>query len=158
MTERRFHRTMEAIPARPGSLKALLFPPLLNKVQNKGTQGVRARYGAELPPFISIVRYPGRPVILGVEKMLGQMKPFLVRGCSWKFSGHEICSKFQVIILAGSHKIWTAVPQQMAIPTLRSQRCLLCLPTSPLPSPCPPLKLHPGLRLASKRKITPSCA
>ena len=39
-------------PPAPGSLKALLFPPLLNEVQNKGTQGVRARYGAELPPFI----------------------------------------------------------------------------------------------------------
>ena len=50
-------------PPAPGSLKALLFPPLLNNVENKGTQGVRARYGAELPPFISIVRYPGRPVI-----------------------------------------------------------------------------------------------
>ena len=25
---------------------------------------MRARYDAELPPFISIVRYPGRPVIL----------------------------------------------------------------------------------------------
>ena len=50
-------------PPAPGGLKALLSPPLLNKVQNKGTQGVRARYGAELPPIISIVRYPGRPVI-----------------------------------------------------------------------------------------------
>ena len=46
-------------PPAPGSLKAPLFPPLLNEVQNNGTQGVRARYGAD----ISIVRYPGRPVI-----------------------------------------------------------------------------------------------
>ena len=30
-------------------------------------QGAQARYSAELPPFISIVRYPGRPVILGAE-------------------------------------------------------------------------------------------
>ena len=36
-------------PPSPGSLKALLFPPLLNKVEYKGTQGVQARYGAELP-------------------------------------------------------------------------------------------------------------
>ena len=50
-------------PPAPGSLKVLLLPPLLNKVQNKGTQGVRARYDAELPPIISIVWYPGRPVI-----------------------------------------------------------------------------------------------
>ena len=56
-------------PPAPGSLKTPLFPPLLNEVQNKGTQGVQARYGAELPPFISIVRYPGRPVILGTEEM-----------------------------------------------------------------------------------------
>ena len=54
-------------PPAPGSLKTLLFPPLFNNVENKGTQGVRARYGAELPPFISIVRYPGRPVILGKD-------------------------------------------------------------------------------------------
>ena len=54
-------------PPAPRSLKALLFPPLLNEVQNKGMQGVQARYDAELPPFISIVRYPGRPVILGME-------------------------------------------------------------------------------------------
>ena len=57
-------------PPFPGSLKALLFPPLLNKVENKGTQGVWARYDAELPPIISIVRHPGRPVILGVERSL----------------------------------------------------------------------------------------
>ena len=50
-------------PPAPGSLKRSLFQTLLNEVQNKGTQGVRARYGAELPPIISIVRYPGRPVI-----------------------------------------------------------------------------------------------
>ena len=29
-------------PPAPGSLKALLFPPLLNEVQNKGTQGVHS--------------------------------------------------------------------------------------------------------------------
>ena len=34
-------------PPAPGSLKALLFPPLVNNVENKGTQGVRARYGAQ---------------------------------------------------------------------------------------------------------------
>ena len=55
-------------PPAPGSLKALLFPPLLSKVQNKGMQGVQnLRYDAELPPIISIVRHPGRPVILGIE-------------------------------------------------------------------------------------------
>ena len=61
-------------PPAPGSLKRFLFPTLLNEVQNKGTQGVRARYGAELPPIISIVRYPGRPVILGMEECLGGEK------------------------------------------------------------------------------------
>ena len=37
-------------PPGNGSLKAPLFPALfnLNKAQNKGTQGVRARYDAEL--------------------------------------------------------------------------------------------------------------
>ena len=46
-------------PPAPGRLKALLFPPLLNKVQSKGMRGVQARYGAELPPLISIVWHPG---------------------------------------------------------------------------------------------------
>ena len=55
-------------PPSPGSLKAVLFPPRLNKVQNKGTQGARARYDAELPPFISIVLHPGRPLILGMDR------------------------------------------------------------------------------------------
>ena len=41
----------------------LLWRALIINVQNNGTQGVRARYGAELSPFISIVRCPGRPVI-----------------------------------------------------------------------------------------------
>ena len=54
-------------PPAPASLKALQFPPLLNRVQNKGTQGAQARYSAELPPFISIVLCPGRPVILDME-------------------------------------------------------------------------------------------
>ena len=82
MTGRRFHCTMEMIPPpAPGSLKRSLFPTLFNEVQNKGTQGVRARYGAELPPIISIVRYPGRPVILGME-ILREAKPgcFQTRG------------------------------------------------------------------------------
>ena len=39
-------------PPSPGSLKPLLFPTLLNKVQKEGTQGVRARYDAELAPVI----------------------------------------------------------------------------------------------------------
>ena len=37
----------------------------------QGTQGARATYGAELPPIISIVRCPGRPVILGMEIHFG---------------------------------------------------------------------------------------
>ena len=66
------HNGNDPRPA-PGSLKPLLSLPLLNKVQNKGTQGVQARHGAELPPFISIVQYPGRPVILGVEICIGRL-------------------------------------------------------------------------------------
>ena len=48
MTGRRFQRTMEIIPALPGSLKALLFPPLSKKVSNKEMQGVQARYATVL--------------------------------------------------------------------------------------------------------------
>ena len=39
------------IPPYTRSLKALLFPPPLNKEPNKGKQGVRERCEAELPPF-----------------------------------------------------------------------------------------------------------
>ena len=72
-------------PPAPGSLKAFLFPPLLNEVQNKGTQGVQARCGAELPPFISIVRYPGRPVtvILGMELFSLTGKSGAKGGAKW---------------------------------------------------------------------------
>ena len=69
-------------PPAPGSLKRSLFPTLLNEVQNKGTQGVRARYGAELPPIISIVQYPGRPVILVPdrrEKKIEFVREFAVK-------------------------------------------------------------------------------
>ena len=38
----------------------------LGKAQNKGMQGVKARYDTALPPFISIVWHPGRPIILGM--------------------------------------------------------------------------------------------
>ena len=41
MTGRRFHHTMEMIPAPPGSLKALLLPPLLNNVQTRERKGYR---------------------------------------------------------------------------------------------------------------------
>ena len=66
MTGRRFHRTMEMTPPSPGSLKALLLLPLQNF--NNGTQGVRARYDAELPPLTPIVRHPGCPDMLGIEE------------------------------------------------------------------------------------------
>ena len=69
----------DPLPA-PGSLKALLLPALLDKVQNKGTQGLQARYGAELPPFISIVRCPGRPVILGMDKRRGSENQTVLQG------------------------------------------------------------------------------
>ena len=61
-------------PSRDG-LKRLLFLPQLNKVQNKGTQGVRARHDAELPPFISIVRHLCCPVILGMDNLANSELP-----------------------------------------------------------------------------------
>ena len=63
MTGRRFHRTMDMILARPWKSKSPSASTLIKQCTNKGTQGVQARYDAELPPIISIVRYPGRPVI-----------------------------------------------------------------------------------------------
>ena len=68
MTGWRFHHTMEMAPARPWSSKSpSVSTPIKQSTIKK--QGVRARYGAELPPFISIVRCPGRPVILGMENL-----------------------------------------------------------------------------------------
>ena len=85
-------------PPAPGSLKCFLFPTLLNEVQNKGTQGVRARYGAELPPIISIVRYPGRLVISQkIFRYLWRFYSLLFRGFSvvfpWLFRGPLLSRK-----------------------------------------------------------------
>ena len=95
-------------PPAPGSLKALMFPPLLNNAHNKGTQGVRARYGAELPPFISIVRYLGRPVILGMD----QFETFQEIG-DFDFSlGSERSQKRLFLQLFGPY--WGAVKPKLA--------------------------------------------
>ena len=47
-----------------GKLKAPLLPDLLKISIKKGTRRVRTRYDTVLLPFISIVRCPGRLVIL----------------------------------------------------------------------------------------------
>ena len=47
------------------SQKLLVFKFITVETQ-RGTQGVRARYDTELPPFISIVWHASRPVILGM--------------------------------------------------------------------------------------------
>ena len=71
MTRQRFHCTMEVIPAlawkseslsvsRPSQLSVCVY---IYTHINKGTHEVQARYHAEFPPLISIVRCPGRPVI-----------------------------------------------------------------------------------------------
>ena len=80
----------------PGSLKAPLFPPLLTKVQDKGTQRVRTRYDAELPPFIAIVRQAGRPVILGMEKLQNsEFSKFLQSGPQ-KFTRSDFSGKMEL--------------------------------------------------------------
>ena len=56
----------EVIPRHPWKSKRL-FGSKPVKVEKKGTQGVRAKYNTVLPPFISIVRSPGRPVILVID-------------------------------------------------------------------------------------------
>ena len=42
---------------------------------NKGMREVRARYDAALPPNISIVRHPGRPVISSMDLL--KLSPFM---------------------------------------------------------------------------------
>ena len=48
---------------------------------------MRARYDAELPPFISIVRHPGRPVFLGVDRSSGVLRPEAPEESFQTFSG-----------------------------------------------------------------------
>ena len=78
-------------PPAPGSLKRSLFPTLLNEVQNKGTQGVRARYDAELPPIISIVRCPGRPVI-SVPEMFDYFGRIILRKLEKAVAVSGVCA------------------------------------------------------------------
>ena len=47
--------------------KPLCFHPYQTKYKTRGRNGVRARYDAELSPFISIVGHPCRPVISGMK-------------------------------------------------------------------------------------------
>ena len=70
------HKGNDPLPA-PGGLKTLLLPTLLRKTQTKGKQGVRARHDTELPPFMPIVRHPGRPVTLGIVSVSGSV-------CVWR--------------------------------------------------------------------------
>ena len=69
MTGRRFHRTTPAIPRRPWKSKSPFASRPLKTSIKKGTRGVRTRYDTVLPPFISDVRFPGRPVILVPESV-----------------------------------------------------------------------------------------
>ena len=68
MTGQGFHRTTEVIPRRPWKSKSPFASRTIKTSKNTGTQGVHARYDAVLPPIISIIRSPGRPVILVPEK------------------------------------------------------------------------------------------
>ena len=64
MTGQRFHRTTEVMPRRPWKSKSSFASRPIKISENTGTQRVRARYDEVLPPFISIVRSPGRTIIL----------------------------------------------------------------------------------------------
>ena len=64
MTGRRFHRTAEAIPRQPWKSKSPFAYRCMKISIKRGTRGARARYDVALPPFISVVRSPGRPVTL----------------------------------------------------------------------------------------------
>ena len=68
MTGRGLHRTMEVPLARPWQSKTFFVSNPMKINTNKGMRGARARCDAILPPNISIVRHPGRPVISGMEK------------------------------------------------------------------------------------------
>ena len=54
-----------SLPALPLSSKTRAVSTPIKQSTKLGTQGVQASYDTELPPFISIVRHPGRPVIIG---------------------------------------------------------------------------------------------
>ena len=91
--------TMEIIPALP----------------YKGTQGVQARYDAELPLIISIVRYPGRPVILQhgnklVWAMVHTIGSFVLDKvlCRWPLFAVHPCKQGQ-----GMSRINAPLPQPL---------------------------------------------
>ena len=92
MTRRRFHRTMEMIPA-------------------------RVRYDTELPPFISIVWYPGRPVILGMDKL---MRATGAGGGGFGFAVPHLLTMNQVSSL--SDVIEGAAPDPLTYPLRRPFR------------------------------------
>ena len=63
MTGRRFHRITELIPCRPWKSKSPFASRPMKINIRKGTRGVRATYDEVLPPYISVVWSPGRPVL-----------------------------------------------------------------------------------------------
>ena len=70
MTGRRFHRTTEVIPRRPWKSQSRFASRPIQLSINKGMRGARARarHDVALPPFISIVPSPGRPVVFRCKK------------------------------------------------------------------------------------------
>ena len=68
-------------PARPWKSKSpSVSIPVKRSTKQGNARGTQTRYGAELPPVISIARYPGRPVILGMEKGMGRHLPSALPG------------------------------------------------------------------------------
>ena len=114
-------------PPAPGSLKALLFPPLLNKVQTKGTQGVQARYGAELPPFISIVQYPvvqsywARTFldIATCSQVIIAARGFCGESCLWCSAGVHMIFR---IFFGSNHMPWESWPLELLVIVGRNKK------------------------------------
>ena len=74
---------------------------------------MRARYDAELPPFISIVRYPGRPII-SVPELCRPPRP---RGGGGGGGQNDPCSRSRSTIL--TEMFTRQIPQKLKSATVK---------------------------------------
>ena len=148
MTGRRLPRTMEVIPRHPWKSKSPCASRPTKASIIKGTQGVRVRYDTVLPPSISIVWSPGRPVI-SVPKRRLWLSPGSLR-LGVKFPGPFFGQESPA--LTSINRRESAVNAEIASINVW-QRPIFCdVPSFPTDIPdCPPFTLAPTRRGFSAR-------
>ena len=132
MTGRRFHRTMEMIPPAPGSLKALLFPPILDNVQTRDRKGYKRGTARN---FLQSFPLFGTPVVQSYRPPI--FDPFFLG--AKRISANFLCTKFSEN--PSSHgrprrKSWTSAPK-------------VHFPAAPVMGRNPLTSGHPGVRVGN---------